>query len=159
MNHDPKPLTVIPLCGRRHCSHSDLFLKISFRKLPVSGILSENTFLPESLSISRHFDQFFGHLVITSQRFNNTYTQCHTDTPYRQDPNFGEDNDGFLGPKKDKHKVCSLHDKAHTNFWVQAAEDSQFCQALRYQNVSKGLVWHYINIDAMNISIKKHQVG
>ena len=55
----------------------------------------------------------------------------------------------MLGPKKDKYKVCSLLDKAHPNFWVQAAEDSQFCQALRYQNRSKGLVWHYINIDAM----------
>ena len=64
---------------------------------------------------------------------------CH-----RQDPNLGEDKGGLLGPKKDKYKVCSLLDKAHPNFWVQTAEDSQFCQALRYQN-SKGLVWHYIN--------------
>ena len=29
-------------------------------------------------------------------------------------------------------------------FTFQAAEDSQFCQALRYQNRSKGLVWHYM---------------
>ena len=55
----------------------------------------------------------------------------------------------MLGPKKDKYKVCSLLDKAHPNFWVQAAEDSRFCHALRYQNRSKGLVWHYINIDAI----------
>ena len=26
---------------------------------------------------------------------------CHTDTPYRQDPNSGEDKGGLLGPKKD----------------------------------------------------------
>ena len=39
---------------------------------------------------------------------------------------------GLLGPKKDKYKVFSLLDKAHTKFWVQAAEDSQFCQALRW---------------------------
>ena len=60
----------------------------------------------------------------------------------------------MLGPKKDKYKVCSLLDKAHPNFWVQAAEDSQFCQALRYQNRSKGFVWHYINVDAM-VDVKK----
>ena len=60
---------------------------------------------------------------------------CHTDTPYRQDQNLGEDKGGLLGPKKGKYKVCSLLDKAHPNFWVQAAEDSQFCQGLRYQNV------------------------
>ena len=53
----------------------------------------------------------------------------------------------MLGPKKDKYKVCSLLDKAPSNFWVQAAEDSQFCQALR----SKSLVWHYVNIDAMDM--------
>ena len=41
---------------------------------------------------------------------------------YRQDPNLGEDKDGLLGPKKDKYKECSLLDKAHPNFWVQAAE-------------------------------------
>ena len=56
----------------------------------------------------------------------------------------------MLGPKKDKYKVCSLLDKANPKFWVQAAEDSQ---ALRYQNRSKGLVWHYINIDAMVLFI------
>ena len=75
--------------------------------------------------------------------------QCNTDTPYRQEPNLGEDKGGLLGSQKDKYKVCSFLDKAHPNFWVQAAEDSQFCQALRYQNESKGLVWHYINIDAI----------
>ena len=63
----------------------------------------------------------------------------------------GEDKGGLVGAKKDKYKVCSLLDKAHPKFWVQAAEDSQFCQALRYQNGSKGLVWHYINIDTMGI--------
>ena len=56
---------------------------------------------------------------------------------------------GLLVPKKDKYKVCSVLDKAHPDFLVQVAEDSQFCQTLRYQNRSKGLVWHYINIDAM----------
>ena len=59
---------------------------------------------------------------------------------------------GVLGPKKDKYKACSLLDKVHPKFWVQATEDSQFCQALRYQNGSKGLVWHYINMDAMIFS-------
>ena len=66
--------------------------------------------------------------------------QCHTDTPYRQDPNLGEDKGGLLGPKNDKYKVCSLLDKALQIFGPQAAEDSQFCQALRNQNRSKGLV-------------------
>ena len=47
----------------------------------------------------------------------------------------------------------SLLDKAHPDFWVQAAEDSQFCQALEYQNGSKGLVWHFIIIDAMDCTI------
>ena len=75
----------------------------------------------------------------------------NSDTPYRQDPNLGEDKGGLLGPKKDKYKVYSLLNKAQSNFWVQAAEDSQFCQALRYQNRSRGLVWHYNNIDAMVI--------
>ena len=42
--------------------------------------------------------------------------QCHTDTPYRQDPNLGEDKGGLLGPKKDKYKVCSLLDKLHSDF-------------------------------------------
>ena len=32
---------------------------------------------------------------------------------------------------------------------LRAAEHSQFWHALRYQNKSKGLVWHYINIDPM----------
>ena len=50
----------------------------------------------------------------------------------RQEPNLGEDKGGLLGPEKDKCKVCSLLDKAH-KFWVRAAEDSQFCQAIRYQ--------------------------
>ena len=67
----------------------------------------------------------------------------------RQEPNLGEDKGGLLGPEKDKCKVCSLLDKAH-KFWVRAAEDSQFCQAIRYQNESKGLVWHYFNIDTMS---------
>ena len=62
---------------------------------------------------------------------------------HRQDSNLGEDKGGLLGPKKDKYKLCSLLDKAHPKFWVQAAEDSQFYQAPRYQNGSKGLVWHY----------------
>ena len=57
----------------------------------------------------------------------------------------------MLEPKKDKYKVCSLLDKALPNFGSQAAEDRQFCQALRNQNRSKGLVWHYINIDAMGL--------
>ena len=70
--------------------------------------------------------------------------QCHTDTPYRQDPNLGEDKGGLLGPKKDKYKVCSLLNKAPPNFGSSAAFSCQFCQALRYQNRSKGLVWHYI---------------
>ena len=47
----------------------------------------------------------------------------------------------MLGPKKDEYKECSLLNKAQ--FWFQSAEDSQFYQALRYQNGSKGLVWHY----------------
>ena len=34
-------------------------------------------------------------------------------------------------------------------YLVQAAEDGQFCQALRYQNGSKGLMWHYINQPTM----------
>ena len=54
-----------------------------------------------------------------------------------------------IWPKKDEYKVCSLLDKANPKFCVQAAEDSQFCQTLRYQTGCKGLVWHYINIDAM----------
>ena len=56
---------------------------------------------------------------------------------------------GLLGPKKDKYKVCSLLNKAPSNFGSLAAFSCQFCQALRYQNRSKGFVWHYINIDAM----------
>ena len=43
--------------------------------------------------------------------------QCHTDTPYRQDPNLGEDKSGLLGPKKDKYKVCSSLDKTHTHIF------------------------------------------
>ena len=61
----------------------------------------------------------------------------------------------MLEPKKDNCKLCSVLDKAHSHFWVQAVEDSQFCQALRYQNRSKGLVWHYIDIDAM-VKIKNN---
>ena len=76
--------------------------------------------------------------------------QCHTDTPYRQDPNLGEDKGGLLGSKKDKYKVSSLLNKAQPNFGSSAAFSCQFCQALRYQNRSKGLVCHYINIDTMH---------
>ena len=68
-----------------------------------------------------------------------------SDTPYRQDPNLGEDKDGLLGPEKDKYKVCSLLDKAH------------FCQTLRYQNWGKGLVWHHVNIDAMASSYNDYK--
>ena len=54
--------------------------------------------------------------------------------------------------KNDKCKVCSLPDSTlkilGPGSWP-TPEDSQFFQALRYQNRSKGLVWHYINIDAM----------
>ena len=67
----------------------------------------------------------------------------------RQDPNLGKYKDRLLGPKKDKYKVCSLLNKAQPNFGSSAAFSCQFCQALRYQNRSKGLVWHYIDIDAM----------
>ena len=71
--------------------------------------------------------------------------QWYSDTlTYRQDPNLGEDKDGLLGPKKDKYKVCSLLNKAPPNFGSSAAFSCQF-----YQNRSKGLVCHYINIDAM----------
>ena len=75
--------------------------------------------------------------------------QCNTDTPYRQDPNLGEDKGGLLGSQKDKYKVQSLLDNTPQILGLQAAEDSQFCQALRYQNKSKSLVWQYMNIDAM----------
>ena len=60
----------------------------------------------------------------------------------------------MLGPKKDKYKVCSLLDKAHPKFWVQAAEDSQFCQAPRCQKRCKGLAWHYNNIDTIVLSTR-----
>ena len=43
----------------------------------------------------------------------------------------------------DKYKVCSLHNKAPPNFGSSAAFSCQFCQALRCQNRSKGLVCHY----------------
>ena len=46
--------------------------------------------------------------------------------------------------------MINIKNKAYPKFWVQAAEDSQFCQALRHQNRSKGLVKQYINIDAMS---------
>ena len=55
----------------------------------------------------------------------------------------------MLGPKKDKYKVCSLLNKTQPNFGSAAAFSCQFCQDLRYQNRSKGLVCHYINIDTM----------
>ena len=71
----------------------------------------------------------------------------------RQDKAFSLNLLRHLNPGMDKACIpklfIALLDKAHPNFWVQAAEDSQFCQALRYQDRSKGLVWHYINIDAM----------
>ena len=44
---------------------------------------------------------------------------CHTDTPYRQDSNLGEDKAGLLGPKKDKYKVCSFF--ISKNFGLQLA--------------------------------------
>ena len=68
--------------------------------------------------------------ISTNRYFCINTTICHTDTPYRQDPHLGEDKGGLSGPKKDRYKVWSLLDKAHLNFWVQAAQDSQFCQAL-----------------------------
>ena len=68
-----------------------------------------------------------------------------------QDLNLGEDKGGLLGLKKDKYKVCSLLNKAPSNFGSSAAFSCQFCQALRYQNRSKGFVWHYINVDAMGV--------
>ena len=74
-------------------------------------------------------------VIITTDIF-----AVHTDTPYRQDPNLGEDKGRLLGPKKDKYKVCSLLAKAHKKFWVFSWLDSQFCQAFRYQNRSRGLV-------------------
>ena len=78
--------------------------------------------------------------------YNMINSQCHTDTPYRQDPNLGEDKGGQLGPKKDKYKICSLLNKAQPDFGSSAAFSCQFCQTLRYQNRSKGLVCHYIQI-------------
>ena len=41
---------------------------------------------------------------------------CHTDTPYRQDPNSGEDKGGLLGPKTDKYNVCYLLARTHKTF-------------------------------------------
>ena len=46
-------------------------------------------------------------------------------TPYRQDPNLGEDKGGLLGPKKDKYKVCSLLNKAPPNFGSSAANSAR----------------------------------
>ena len=43
----------------------------------------------------------------------------------------------------DKYKVCSSLTKAPPNFGSSAAFNCQFCQTLRYQNRSKGLVCHY----------------
>ena len=67
----------------------------------------------------------------------------------------------MLGPKKDKRKVCSLLDSTSKilgpGSWP-TVEDSQFCQALGYQNRSKGLVWHYIDIDAMLKPIVKEYI-
>ena len=42
----------------------------------------------------------------------------------------GEDKGGLVGAKKDKYKVCSLLDKAHPKFWVQAAEDNSYSARL-----------------------------
>ena len=83
------------------------------------------------------------------QKMNNFYNlmhsgliiQFHTDTPYRQDPNLGKDKGGLLGPKKDKYKVCSFLAKAHKIFWVLSWLDSQFFQALTYQNRSRALYY------------------
>ena len=119
-------------------------------KSPLSGHWQNRVFRP-SIQQSLHYpiyslksiqwtDSLFFQL---GHPHSGLIIQCHTDTPCRQDPNLGEDKGGLLGPKKDKYKVCSLLDKALPNFGSQAAEDSQFCQALRYQNGSKGLVWHY----------------
>ena len=58
---------------------------------------------------------------------------CRTDTPYRQDPNLGEDNGRLLGPKKDKYKVCSLLDKAHTNFGSPAAWTANYAMLLDFK--------------------------
>ena len=71
------------------------------------------------------------------------------ETDVRQDPNLGEDKGELLAPKKDKNKVCSLLNKAQSNFGSSAAFSCQFCQVLRNQNKSKGFVWQYINVDAM----------
>ena len=78
-------------------------------------------------------------VLCSLKRFPHKFT---TDTPYRQDPNLGEDKDGLLGPKKGKYKVCSLLNKAPPNFGSSAAFSCQFSQALRYQNRNKGFVWH-----------------
>ena len=50
---------------------------------------------------------------------------CHTDTPYRQDPNSGEDKGGLLGPKMGKYKICSLLNKAQPTFWSSAANSAR----------------------------------
>ena len=48
----------------------------------------------------------------------------------RQDPTLGEDKGGLLGPKKDKYKICSLLDKTHPKFWIQAAEGANSARLL-----------------------------
>ena len=63
--------------------------------------------------------------VIGNSKFHDDF---HTDTPYRQDPNLGEDKDGLLGPKKDKYKVCSLLNKAPTNFGSSAAKSARISE-------------------------------
>ena len=66
--------------------------------------------------------------ISTNRYFCINTTICHTDTPYRQDPHLGEDKGGLSGPKKDRYKVCSLLDKAHTNFWsrqLKTANDTR----------------------------------
>ena len=52
--------------------------------------------------------------------------------------------------RKIYYTIPSLLNKAPPNFGSSAAFSCQICQALRYQNRSKCLVWHYINIDAMH---------
>ena len=42
--------------------------------------------------------------------------KIHTDTPYRQDPNLGEDKGGLLVPKKDKYEVYVLYLLTHKIF-------------------------------------------
>ena len=88
-----------------------------------------------------------------------TYTLCTLTPPVGKTQIQVKIRVGLLGPKKDKFKVCSLLNKAPSNFGSSAAFRCQFCQALRYQNRSKGFVWHYINVDAMGCSLMLDSVG